>query len=137
MFDSRKILVRPNPSDDPTFAKAEWSDNLPKLLQSKIIQTFENAGLSRNVVRQTDGGVPDKVLAIEIRKFDVSSTSEPVAEVEFAARMLGDNGRVVGTNVFRASVPAGELKAASAAAALDRAFGQSARDLVTWAAGLI
>jgi phospholipid/cholesterol/gamma-HCH transport system substrate-binding protein len=137
MFDSRKILVRPNPPDDPTFAKAEWSDNVPKLLQAKIIQTFENAGLSRNVSRPGEAGTPDKQLAIDIRKFQISSSPEPIAEIEFAARILADNGRIVEAKVFRASVPTGELKAASAAAALDRAFGQSASELVTWAASRI
>jgi phospholipid/cholesterol/gamma-HCH transport system substrate-binding protein len=137
MLDSRKILVRPNPSDDPGFAKAEWSDNVPKLLQSKIIQTFENAGLSRNVSRPVEAGAPDKVLSIDIRKFGISTAAEPIAEIEFSARILGDNGRIVDAKVFRSSAPAGDLKAASAAAALDRVFGQSARELVTWAAGLI
>ncbi len=75
MFDSRKILVRPN-SDDPTFTKAEWSDNVPKLLQAKIVQAFENAGLLRNVSRPAEAGVPEKLLAIDIRKFQISSTPE-------------------------------------------------------------
>jgi phospholipid/cholesterol/gamma-HCH transport system substrate-binding protein len=137
MFDSRKILVRPNSSDDPTFAKAEWSDNVPKLLQSKIIQTFENAGLSRNVSRPGEAGVADKVLAIDIRKFGILTSPEPIAEIEFSVRILADNGRIVEAKVFRASAPVGELKASSAAAALDRAFGLSAKDLVIWAASLI
>jgi phospholipid/cholesterol/gamma-HCH transport system substrate-binding protein len=137
MLDSRKILVRPSPSDDPTFAKAEWSDNVPKLLQSKIIQTFENAGLARNVSRQAEAGAQDKLLTIDIRKFGISTSPEPIAEIEFTARILGDNGRTVEAKVFRASAPMGELKAASAAAALDRAFGQCVRELVTWVLALI
>jgi phospholipid/cholesterol/gamma-HCH transport system substrate-binding protein len=137
MFDSRKILVRPNSSDDPTFAKAEWSDNIPKLLQSKIIEAFENAGLSRNVSRSTETGASDKVLAIDIRKFGISTVPEPIAEIEFSARILADNGRIVEARVFRASAPTAELKAAPAVAALDRAFGQSAKELVAWVAGRI
>ena len=74
MFETRKFLVRPNPSDDPTFAKAEWSDNVPKLLQTKIIQTFENAGLSRAVSRPAEGVTADKQLAIDIRKFQISAS---------------------------------------------------------------
>jgi phospholipid/cholesterol/gamma-HCH transport system substrate-binding protein len=132
MLDSRKILVRPSPGDDATFARAEWSDNVPKLLQSKIIQTFENAGLSRNVSRSVEAGIPDKVLAIDVRKFGISTTPEPIAEVEFSARILAENGRIVEARVFRSSAPVAELKAAAAAAAIDRAFGQSARELVTW-----
>ena len=87
MFETRKFLVRPIPSDDPTFAKAEWSDNVPKLLQTKIIQTFENAGLSRKFPGRRRGS-PDKQLAIDIRKFQISTSPEPMAEIEFAARIL-------------------------------------------------
>ena len=74
VFETRKFLVRPNPSDEPTFANAEWSDNAPKLLQAKIIQSFENAGLSKTVSRPAEGLVADKQLAIDIRKFQISTS---------------------------------------------------------------
>ena len=134
-LETRKFLIRPNPSDDPTFAKAEWSDNAPKLLQTKIIQTFENAGLSKTVSRPAEGLVADKQLALDIRKFQISTAPEPTAEIEFAAKIVSDQGRILGAKVFRASVPAKALNAASAAAALDEAFGQCATELVIWAAG--
>ena len=31
LFDTQKVLVRPNAPDDPTFETARWSDSLPKL----------------------------------------------------------------------------------------------------------
>ncbi len=134
-LETRKFLIRPNPSDDPTFAKAEWSDNAPKLLQTKIIQTFENAGLSKTVSRPAEGLVADKQLALDIRKFQISTAPEPTAEIEFAAKIVSDQGRIIGAKVFQASVPAKALNAASAAAALDQAFGKCATELVIWAAG--
>jgi len=136
-LETRKFLVRPNPSDEPTFAKAEWSDNAPKLLQTKIIQAFENAGLSNTVSRAADGLAADKQLALDIRKFQISTMPEPVAEIEFAAKIVSDQGRIIGAKVFRASAPAKALNAASAAAALDEAFGKSATALVIWAAGVM
>jgi phospholipid/cholesterol/gamma-HCH transport system substrate-binding protein len=137
LFDTRMILIRPKPSDDPTFAKAEWSDNIPKLLQTKIIQSFENAGLSRAVSRPGEGIVADRQLAVDIRKFQISASPEPMAEIEFAAKIMSDNGRIVEAKVFRSTVPVKEMNAASAAAALDEAFGKCATDLVVWAAGVI
>ena len=134
-LETRKFLIRPNPSDEPTFAKAEWSDNVPKLLQTKIIQTFENAGLSQAVSRPAEGLAADKQLALDIRKFQISTSPEPTAEVEFAAKIVSDQGRILSAKVFRASAPAKALNAASAAAALDQAFGQCATELVIWAAG--
>lgn len=134
-LETRKFLIRPNPSDEPTFAKAEWSDNVPKLLQTKIIQTFENAGLSQAVSRPAEGLAADKQLALDIRKFQISTSPEPTAEVEFAAKIVSDQGRILSAKVFRASAPARALNAASAAAALDQAFGQCATELVNWAVG--
>jgi phospholipid/cholesterol/gamma-HCH transport system substrate-binding protein len=136
-LETRKFLIRPNPSDEPTFAKAEWSDNAPKLLQAKIIQTFENAGLSKSVSRAAEGFVADKQLTLDIRKFQISTSPEPLAEIEFAAKIVSDQGRIIGAKVFQARVPPKALNAASAAAALDQAFGQSATELVIWAAGVI
>lgn len=137
MFETRKFLVRPHPSEDPTFSKAEWSDNVPKLLQTKIIQSFENAGLSQAVARPGEGVAADKQLTIDIRKFEILSSPEPIAEIEFAARILGDDGRIVQAKVFSASAPVTAMNAPAAAAALDQAFGKCATELVTWAAGLM
>src|SRR6185369_14544096 len=120
------FLIRPNPSDEPSFAKAEWSDNAPKLLQTKIIQTFENADLSQTVSRPAEGLVADKQLALDIRKFQISNAPEPMAEIEFAAKIISEQGRIIGAKVFHASVPAKAMNAASAAAALDQAFSKSA-----------
>ena len=60
-----------------------------------------------------------------------------MAEIEFAARILSDNGRIVEAKVFRAAVPTKEMNAPSAAAALDEAFGKCATELVVWAASVI
>jgi phospholipid/cholesterol/gamma-HCH transport system substrate-binding protein len=136
VFETRKILVRPIPSEDPTFSNAEWSDNVPRLLQAKIVQSFENAGLSQVVARPTEGITADKQLTIDIRKFQISASGEPMAEIEFAAR-ISDNGRIVEAKVFRASVPVVAMNASSATAALDQAFGTCATELVNWVTTVI
>ena len=87
VFETRKILVRPIPSEDPTFANAEWSDNVPRLLQAKIIQSFENAGLSQAVARPTEGIAADKQLTIDIRKFQISTS----ARADGGDRVRGQN----------------------------------------------
>ena len=60
-----------------------------------------------------------------------------MAEIEFAARILSDNGRIVEAKVFRASVPVAAMNASSAAAALDQAFGTCATELVNWVTTVI
>lgn len=135
MFETRKLIVRPSGSEEPTFAQAEWSDSVPKLLQSKIIQSFENAGLARFVSRPGDGLTADKQLAIDVRKFQLTLSPEPIAEIEFAAKILTGDGRIIDAHIFRASVPVPQTTAAAAVVALDEAFGKCARELVLWTAG--
>lgn len=137
VVDSQNILIRPPPADSPTPPAGQWSDSLPKLLQAKLIESFENANYLRAVGRPTDGLSDDNKLLIEVRSFQVSAEPEPMAEVELSAKILGGKGNIVGARVFRATAPAKAANVAAAAAALDTAFGQTARELVPWAAGLL
>ena len=57
--------------------------------------------------------------------------------MEFAAKVLGDAGRIVGSRIFDAVVPAKDMSAAGAAAALDEAFGKTVISLVEWTATVI
>ena len=132
MFDTQKILVRPSGTEGPTFANARWSDNLPKLLHARIIQSFENANLLRAVTRPMDGLTADRQLLIDIRSFQLSMAAEPVADVEFAARILANDGKIVEARIFHAIAPAGPADAAATAAALNEAFGKVAVELVAW-----
>lgn len=137
MFDTQKILVRPIGTEGPTFSNARWSDNLPKLIQARIIQSFENANLLRSVARPIEGSTASHQLLIDIRSFQLSLSAAPLAEVEFSAKILADNGQIVGARIFRATVPPVTVDAPAAAAALDEAFGKTAVDLVVWASSLI
>jgi len=135
MFDTQKILVRPSGSEGPTFSNAKWSDNIPKLIQARIIQSFENANL--RVARPIESFTTSRQLLIDLRSFQISLAATPQAEAEFSAKILGDNGQIFGTRIFRATVPAATADAPAAAAALDNAFGKVATELVIWASGLM
>lgn len=137
MYDTQKILVRPSGAEGPTFSDAKWSDNIPKLLQARIIQSFENADLMRSVVRPMDGLSAGHQLLIDIRSFQLSLSGAPQAEVEFSAKILGDDGKIVDARIFHATVRAIAADAPAAAAALDEAFRKTAVELVVWAAAII
>ena len=134
VIDAQAILIRPAPADSSA-QPGQWSDSLPKLVQAKLIETFDNAAYLRAVGRPADGFTADYKLLIDIRAFQVSVAPEPAAEVEFSAKILTSKGGVVGSRVFRATAPATAADMAAAVAALDAAFGKTARELVTWTAG--
>ena len=135
MFETRKILVRPGGNEDPTFATAEWSDSTPKLVHEKIIQTFENAGLA--VARPVENITAENQLFLDLRKFQLSVSTTPTAEVEFGAKIVSADGRLLGSRVFEASAA---VKAATASATVDglnEAFSKSVIELVQWTASLM
>jgi phospholipid/cholesterol/gamma-HCH transport system substrate-binding protein len=132
MFDTQKILVRPSGAEGPTFANARWSDNLPKLFYARVVQSFENANLLRSVARPIDGLTADYQLLIDIRSFQLLMSAEPVADVEFAAKILSNNSKIVDAKVFHATVRPGAADAAATAAALNEAFGKTVVELVAW-----
>ena len=125
---------------------AQWSDTIPKLLQARIVQSFENSNYLGAVARPMEGLTADYQLAIDVRSFQVSNVTDladrsaagsMAARVAFAAKILADNGRIIGSRTFDALVPAPDLDAAAAAAALDKAFAEAVMDLVVWTAGII
>lgn len=137
LFDSQNILARGKNGSTAPLTGGRWSDNLTKLLQARIIQTFENANLAGAVDRQADEVKADYRLTTEIRSFQLTTAGAPVGDVELSAKILGDDGKIVAAKIFHASAPAEGIDAAAAAAALNEAFRQIAADLVTWVGGVI
>jgi phospholipid/cholesterol/gamma-HCH transport system substrate-binding protein len=132
-FNTDKIMLAPAKGETTTMPNAQWADNLPVLFQEKVLQGFENAGLSSNVGRPRDGFTPDYQLVLDIRRFQVATSASPVAEIAFVAKVLGGDGKIVAARTFEATAPAATTDPSAAAAALNEAFGKGARELVLWA----
>jgi cholesterol transport system auxiliary component len=136
-YDSEKIVVRPAPGEAAQLTDAQWEDRLPKLMQARILQSFENASRLRAVGRPADKIVNDFVLITDIRAFEISA-SDNTAVVEIAAKIVRDRtGRIMAARVFRVTVPAQATQGAGAVAALNEAFVKAETQLVLWAAGVV
>ncbi len=137
-LDTQRIIVAPGAGEGPAVDTAQWSDTIPKMLQARIVQSFENSKYVGAVAKPLEGLAADYQLVIDIRSFQILSGPDgsPVAQVEFAAKVVGD-GRIVGSRTFSATAPAPDVRAAAAAGAIDKAFGKAATDLVVWTATVI
>ncbi|MCC6947368.1 MAG: MCE family protein [Bradyrhizobiaceae bacterium] len=135
-LDTRRILTYAATGEAPTFADVQWSDNLPKLFQARIVQSFENAGYGK-VDRDADNPEVDHKLLIDLRTVRLSVSPQPAGEIEFGAKIVDKDGRIVQSRIFRATAPAKAVDAAAAAAALDQAFSKAVTELVEWTLGAI
>jgi len=145
-FDTPKILVAPGAGESPPVDIAQWRDNIPKLLQAKLIESFENSNYVAAVARPMEGLNADYQLLIDIRNFQISAAAPgsaagdstlPAAHVEFAAKILGENGRIIGSRTFDSVAPERETGTGGAVAALNEAFGKAATELVLWTRSVI
>jgi phospholipid/cholesterol/gamma-HCH transport system substrate-binding protein len=132
LYDTQKVLVRPGGGGDPSFESARWSDSLPKLLQARIVQSFENAKFLGTVTRPIDGLTPKYQLLIDLRRFQVTVGEHAEAEIELTVKILDADGAVVAARLFHVAEPATVTNAGAAAAALDAAFRKLATELVVW-----
>lgn len=133
-LDGTAILVRPAPGEAARLTDAQWQDRLPRLMQARLIESFENANWLRAVGRPGDKIATDFVLLTELRAFEIS-VADGTAVVEIAAKLVADrSGRIVAARVFRAAVPAASTQGPGAVAALNEAFVRAATQLVVWAA---
>jgi phospholipid/cholesterol/gamma-HCH transport system substrate-binding protein len=137
LFDSQKILIRDGAGTYTSVNNAQWADNLPKLVQARIVQSFENARQLSAVSRPLDQLNPDYRLELVIRSFQIALMPSPKAVVDLTARLVSDKGVVADARVFSASIPAKSTEAPDAVGALNQAFSQVATDIVTWAVGAI
>ena len=132
-LDSQRILVRAESGESRGIADVQWSDNVPKLIRARIIQSLENAQFTR-VTRQSDLSPVDNQLALDIRTFTIVDAGNPEAVIEIGAKALDKNGAVMESATFHSAKAAKGLDAANAVRALDEAFEAVVKDLVTWLA---
>jgi phospholipid/cholesterol/gamma-HCH transport system substrate-binding protein len=137
-LDTQNILFRPSKNEAPLPPGPRWADNLTRLVQSRVTQSFENAGYIGSVTQNTDVVSAEFQLLIDIRSFQMIVSPEPTAEVEFSAKIASTSaGKILDAKIFRALAPAKSAETEPAADALNAAFGNAAADLVNWVSGVL
>ncbi len=133
-LDSNQILVRVSSSEIQYLSNSQWGDKLPRMVQSKLVEAFENTHKLGGV------GVPGQGLAIDyqvvtdIRSFEIDTSGRQAAVVEISAKILNDrSGTIKAQSVFRKVVPVSGSSNADFVKALNVAFAGVAGDIVDWA----
>jgi cholesterol transport system auxiliary component len=133
-LDSELIVVRVADGSLSRVPGVEWADRAPALLQGRIVQTFENAGLARQVA--VADGSAQYALRVELRRFDIDAASH-MATVEMTARLVAETGgRTIAAKIFSASEPVAEIVGAAPPMALNRALADVLSRMIPWAASL-
>ncbi|MFK7903278.1 MAG: ABC-type transport auxiliary lipoprotein family protein [Nitratireductor sp.] len=134
VLDSLDIVIKPNDAVVQYLAKAQWTDRLPKVVQARLIESFENTGRVRAVAKPGEGLVIDYQIVSDIRAFQAdlgNGTSQAV--VSISVKLVSDRtGKVIRAKVFSKGEPLASSSPIEVVTTLDEAFDDVARQIVSW-----
>jgi cholesterol transport system auxiliary component len=119
-LDSERILVRVGPQQLAALAGAKWPDRLPLMVQARLTQSFQNAGLTRQVSRNP-AAAADYQLDLDIRRFELDVARSRV-EIDVAAKLISASGGVAAAEIFTSDAPVASTAPATVAAAMNGAL---------------
>jgi cholesterol transport system auxiliary component len=129
-LDTDRIAARPTPAQYAYLPGAAWSDRLPRLLQARLMETYQNSGKVRAAALPGQGVLIDYQVIVEIRAFEYTDEG---ASAEFAVKLMDDRGgRVVATRTLRRVVPVASTDNGAIVAGLDTAMDEAFLDIVDW-----
>jgi cholesterol transport system auxiliary component len=121
-LDSQRILVRTSPETVAYLTGAQWADRLPTLIQTRLVQTFQNAHLLDSVGRAGAGFSSNFSLELDVRAFELDA-KRVQGVVDIAAKIVDDRGgRIVASRIFRIEVPSAGTSGVQASVALNTAL---------------
>jgi phospholipid/cholesterol/gamma-HCH transport system substrate-binding protein len=131
MLETQRMLFSPV-KDYPNFSDFVWADSIPKLLQARLIDSFENYDIAHAPLRAADAGQTDYQLLIDVRRFRIAAESEPTVEIGLSARLLDKNGKVIASRLFEESQKLDRIEPPGAVDAFSETFGRIAKEIIGW-----
>ncbi len=107
-------------------------------MQARLAETFQRSGSFAGVGKPGEGLAIDYQIIVEVRSFEVRVAGGERADVDLFVRILNDrNGEVRAAKSFSATVPVSGSGNQAYIDALDKAFGETAREIVRWTDAVI
>jgi cholesterol transport system auxiliary component len=137
-IDTSRIALGPSPLTLDYFAGASWTDSAPQLVQTLLIQSFENTGDIVSVGRDSSLLRADFILLTELRQFQADysqggQNNPPIVRVRVNLKLVKMPEReIVAGETFDAAVPAAGNSLAEIVDAFDEAIGKVMRRTVEW-----
>jgi cholesterol transport system auxiliary component len=132
---TRSIALRSNALELRYFAGARWIERAPRLVQTLLVESFENTGRIVAVGRAADLR-SDFNLKSELREFQAEYESEaapPLIRVRLNAKIVQQPQReIIASANFEATARAAGTNMAGIITAFDEAFGKVLRRVVEW-----
>jgi cholesterol transport system auxiliary component len=135
-LDTGRIALSRSAVSIDYFADSEWIDRAPLMVQTALLDSFENSKAITAIDRESVGLRADLILKTDIRHFEAlynSSNGAPEVWVAISARLVNPSGRdVVAHASFERREQAKGNDIAQVVVAFDEALGGVMEDIVLW-----
>ncbi|MCA0906818.1 ABC-type transport auxiliary lipoprotein family protein [Ruegeria marisrubri] len=134
-----QIAIQPSPFQVQYLPRARWVDRAPLIVQTLLIESFENSGKVAAVGRSTVGLRADYVIAPDLREFQGVVVADPEngdkirIEVRMNIKVIDEyDDKIIASNSFQENVVAASDQTSDLIKAFDLALGRAMRDSVEW-----
>jgi cholesterol transport system auxiliary component len=135
-INTNRIALSQSPITLDYFAGATWTDSAPAMVQTLLVESFENTGRIVAVGRESVGLRADYVLKIELREFQAeyaSPEAPPSVHIRIIAKLVRMPVReIVASHMTERKAQAASNTLDSVVAAFDDALGPVLKDIVVW-----
>lgn len=134
-IDTTRIALMHTPMQIEYYARSQWSDRAPVMIQTLMIESFENSHKIVAVGRDVVSLRADFLLQAELREFQAEyfGVGIPRAHVVIAVRLVKMPRRaIIGSESFESAISAREDSITAVVEAFDAALGKVLRHLVDW-----
>lgn len=136
-LDNFRIALRPSPTELDYFSGSRWTERAPRMIQTLLVESFENSRAIVAVGRQAIGLRSDYNLKAELREFQAeffNDAETPTVRVRINAKLIRQPRQViVASHDFESLMPVPEPGMEAIVATFDQALGVVLKDLVVWA----
>ncbi len=134
-----QIAVQPTPLQVQYLPRARWADRAPVIVQSLLVESFENSNKVAAVGRSTVGLRADYVIAPDLREFqghvvsDTDGTKAVQIKVRINIKIIDEyDDKIIASASFEENVMAATDSTPDLVVAYDEALGDTMRDAVEW-----
>ena len=136
-IDTTRIALKHSPTTLDYFAASEWSDRAPAMVQTLLVESFENSERIVSVGRESLALRADYSLKVELREFQAeyyeNEGNAPAAHVRINLKLVKMPERIiVAGNTFSARLQSTSNTLDDIVEAFDEALGKVLKRLVAW-----
>lgn len=132
-LDTSRIALRPSPIELKYIADSRWTERAPRMVQTLLVESFENSRHIVAVGRQTIGLRSDFNLQTELREFQFEDFGNRLVRVGVNAKLIRQpRQEIVSSRNFEATAAVSGSEMQQIIRAWDDALGVVLRDIVEW-----